>query len=39
MLLGIRVPLVAGEEFELLLHFEKAGDLTLAVPVRSTAGI
>lgn len=38
MLLGLRRPLLEGEEFELVLHFEKAGDLTLAVPVRSNAG-
>lgn len=37
MLLGLRRPLLEGEDFELVLHFEKAGDLTLAVPVRPNA--
>lgn len=37
MLLGIRKSLVAGEEFELLLHFEKAGDYAVVVPVRLNA--
>jgi copper(I)-binding protein len=38
MLLGILRPLLVGEEFELLLHFQKAGDLSIAVPVRLNAG-
>jgi copper(I)-binding protein len=38
MLLGLRRPLLVGEEFELLLEFEKSGELSIVVPVRSNAG-
>jgi copper(I)-binding protein len=38
MLLGLRRPLLEGEELELLLEFEKSGELAIAVPVRSNAG-
>ena len=38
MLLGLRRPLLEGEEFELLLEFEKSGELSVVVPVRSNAG-
>lgn len=37
MLLGIRESLVAGQEFELVLHFQKTGDLSVTVPVRTNA--
>jgi copper(I)-binding protein len=33
MLMGLKVPLVAGEEFQLTLHFQGQPDLILQVPV------
>jgi copper(I)-binding protein len=38
MLLGIKRPLLEGEEIQFFLHFEKVGDLSIRVPVRSNAG-
>ncbi len=38
MLLGLTGPLIEGEEIELELHFERAGDRTATLPVRSVGG-
>ena len=37
MLMGLKQPLKKGEEIELTLHFEKAGDVTVKVPVGGVA--
>lgn len=37
MLLGIRKSLVVGQDFDLVLHFQKTGDLSVTVPVRLNA--
>ena len=37
MLFGLSKPLVAGEHFPLTLNFEKAGDVTVEVPIRDQA--
>jgi len=34
MLIGLRQPLVAGETLDLTLHFERAGDIPITVPIR-----
>ncbi|KAA9131947.1 copper chaperone PCu(A)C [Marinihelvus fidelis] len=34
MLLGLDAPLVAGESFQLVLHFAQAGDRTITVEIR-----
>jgi copper(I)-binding protein len=39
MLMGLEKPLLAGEVFDLTLHFERSGDLTVAVPVRPAGGV
>ena len=38
MLIGLRGPLISGKPFPLTLHFEKAGDVSVQVSVRSLAG-
>lgn len=37
MLMGLAAPLKEGESVDLVLHFERAGDVTVSVPVGSTA--
>lgn len=37
MLMGLKQPLKKGEEIDLTLHFEKAGDVTVKVPVGGVA--
>ena len=38
MLLGLRAPLLEGEELDLTLNFEVAGERHLRIPVRSMGG-
>lgn len=37
MMMGLKQPLKKGEEIEITLHFEKAGDVTVQVPVGGVA--
>ena len=37
MLVGLNAPLKEGESVDLVLHFEKAGDVTVSVPVGTAA--
>ena len=37
MLMGLKQPLKEGEEIDLMLHFEKAGDVAVKVPVGGVA--
>ncbi len=39
MLIGLKKPLTAGESFPLTLMFEKAGNISIAVPVQSMAPV
>ena len=39
MLIGLKKPLTAGDSFPLTLEFEKAGNISITVPVQATEGM